>query len=118
MSAVLVVTVVFTKCLFESEVIFVFVCCCDIEFGSDFIVILHCSSCTALWSTFVVLMCFINIVNIEQNRDKLIKLFSSSLCNKDPEQTEKYEMRVTIILISMLLHSFAKWFHEKISIHL
>ncbi len=49
----LVVTVFFTNCLIESEVLFVFVCCCDIEFESDFIVILHCSSCTALWSTLL-----------------------------------------------------------------
>ncbi len=50
---VLVVTSVFINCLIESEVLFVFVCCYDIEFESDFSVILHCF----MYSTVVNICC-------------------------------------------------------------
>ncbi len=66
MSAVLVVKLVFTNCLTESEVLFVFVCCYDIEFESNFIVILHCFMYSTVVNICCINMCFINKVNIEQ----------------------------------------------------
>ncbi len=55
------VTLGFTSCLTKPEVLFEFVCCYDIEFESDFIVILHCF----VYSTVQhINMCFINKVNI------------------------------------------------------
>ncbi len=62
----LVVKPVFINCITESEVLFVFLCCYDVEFESDFVVIMHCF----MYSTVVnicCIMCFINKVNIEQS---------------------------------------------------
>ncbi len=56
MSAVLVMTLGFNSCLNKSEVLFEFVCCYGIGFERD--LLLFCIvSCTALWSTVVVLIC-------------------------------------------------------------
>ncbi len=59
------VTLGFNSCLNKSEVFFEFVCCYDIEFESDFIVILHCFMYSTVVNICCINMCLINKVKIE-----------------------------------------------------
>ncbi len=67
MSAGLVVTLGFTSCLTKSEVLYEVVCY-DIEFESDFIVILYCFMYSTVVNFCCINMCFINKVKGKRHR--------------------------------------------------